>query len=60
MAQTVCVLPSAVDIERLKRIVGDRNNPRKHVQRAKIVLLSVDRLPVLEVARRAGVSRPAV
>ena len=60
MAQTVCVLPSAVDIERLKRIIGDRNYPLKHVQRAKIVLLSVERLPVSEVARRAGVSRPAV
>ncbi len=60
MAQTVCVLPSAVDVERLERIVGDRNYPLKHVQRAKIVLLSVDRLPVSEVARRAGASRPAV
>jgi transposase len=30
------------------------------VQRAKIVLFSGDRLSVLEVARRAGVSRPAV
>ena len=60
MAQTVCVLPSAVDIERLKRTIGDRNYRLKHVQRAKIVLLSVDRLPVSEVARRAGVSRPAV
>jgi transposase len=30
------------------------------VQRANIILFSADRLPVLEVARRAGVSRPAV
>jgi hypothetical protein len=60
MAQTVCVLPSAFDIERLKRIIGDRNYPLEHVQRAKIVLLSDDRLPVLEAARHAGVSRPAV
>jgi hypothetical protein len=32
----------------------------KHVQRARIVLYSADRLPVQEVARRASVSRPAV
>ena len=37
-----------------------RNRPLKHVQRAHIVLCSADRLPVQEVARRAGVSRPAV
>ena len=30
------------------------------MQRARIVLLSAERLPVLEVARRVGVSRPAV
>jgi Homeodomain-like domain len=40
--------------------VADRNRPLKHVQRAHIVLCSADRLPVQEVARRAGVSRPAV
>ena len=41
-------------------IVGDRNRPQKHVQRARIVLLSADRLPVLAVARQSGASRPAV
>ena len=41
-------------------ILNDRNRPLRHVQRANIVLLSAERLPVLEVARRAGVSRPAV
>ena len=30
------------------------------MQKAKIVFLSAERLAVLEVARRAGVSRPAV
>ena len=39
-------------------IVGDRL--LKHVQRCRIILFSADRLPVIEVARRAGVSRPAV
>ena len=41
-------------------ITADRNRPHKHVQRARIVLLSADRLPVAEIAREAGVSRPAV
>jgi len=60
MAQTVNVIVCPEDSERLHAIVADRNRPLKHIQRAKIVLLSAERLPVLEVARRAGVSRPAV
>jgi Homeodomain-like domain len=34
--------------------------PQKHVQRARIILFSAQRLPVLTVARQAFVSRPAV
>jgi Homeodomain-like domain len=60
MAQTVCILPPAEDRERLLAIVADRNRPLKHVQRAKIILCSAERLPVLEVARRTGAGRPAV
>src|SRR5271169_1876763 len=60
MAQTVCVLPPAEDRERLLAIVADRNRPLKHVKRADIVLFSAERLSVQEVARHAGVSRPAV
>src|SRR5271166_6150101 len=60
MAQTVSVLPPAEDRERLLAIVGDRNRPHNHVQRAKIILFSAERLSVLETVRRAGVSRPAV
>jgi len=60
MAQTVSVIVSAEDHARLAAIIGDRSLPLKHVQRARIVLYSADRLPALEVARRAGVSRPAV
>src|SRR3979409_1088608 len=58
MAQTVNVIVAAEDRERLLAIAGDRNRPLKHVQRARIILLSA--VPVAEVARRAGVSRPAV
>src|SRR6267154_589752 len=60
MAQTVSVIVSAEERVRLAAIVGDRSRPLKHVQHARIVLHSADRLPVLEVARRASVSRPAV
>src|ERR1700693_652993 len=45
---------------RLAAIIDDRNRPLKHVQRAQIVLFSAYRLPVLQVARYAGLSRPAV
>jgi len=60
MAQSVNILSHAEDRKRLLAILADRNRPLKHVQRAKIILHSTERLPVLEVARRAGVSRPAV
>ncbi len=60
MAQTVSVIVSAEDRARLAAIIGDRSRPLKHVQRARIVLHSADRLPALEISRRAGVSRPAV
>src|SRR5262249_15009289 len=60
MAQELCVVVSDGDRVRLEAIIGDRTRPVKHVQRARIVLLSAERLPVLQVAGRAGVSRPAV
>ena len=55
MVQTVNVIVAAEDRERLLAIAG-RNCPLKHVQRARIILLSAERLPVAESARRAGVS----
>jgi transposase len=60
MAQDVCVLVNADDHARLAAIAGSGNRPYRHVVRARIVLQSAERLPVQEVARRAGVSRPAV
>ena len=60
MAQTVIVIVGSEDRARLTAIADDRNRPLKYVQRASIILLSAERLPVMEVARRAGVSRPAV
>ncbi len=60
MAQTVSVVVGAEDRARLAAVIGDRNRPQKHVQRARTVLLSVERLPVLAVAAAVSVSRPAV
>ncbi len=60
MAQTVSIIVSPEDRARLAAVIGDRNRPLKHVQRARIVLLSADRLSVLDIARQIGVSRPAV
>lgn len=60
MARTVCVLLDEAARARLTSIIGDRSRPFKHIQRARIVLHSAERLSVLEVARRAGASRPAV
>ena len=52
MAQDVCVIVRAEDRARLAAVAGDRSRPLKHVQRARIVLFSADRLPVAEVARQ--------
>jgi transposase len=60
MAQIVCPLVSAADRARLEAIVADRNRAQKHVARARTILAAAERLSVAEVARRAGVGRPAV
>ncbi|WP_176500503.1 IS630 family transposase [Sphingomonas sp. HMP9] len=60
MSQTVCVIVNSKDLDRLEAVVADRNRALKHVQRARIVLVSSERLTVQEVARRTGASRPAV
>jgi transposase len=60
MVHTVCPLVSADDRLRLAAIAADRNGLQKHAARARIILHSADRLEVAEVARRAGISRPAV
>src|ERR1700686_1370115 len=60
MAQSVCVIVSAVDREQLEAIVAGRNQRQKYVERARIVLASADRGPALQVAQSIGVSRPTV
>lgn len=60
MAQTVCVLVSAPDKQRLEAITLDRNRPRKHMERARVVLASVGSGPVQQIATQVGISRPMV
>jgi hypothetical protein len=60
MAQTVCVVLNTAEREQLAAIVADRNRPRKHVERARIVLASADRGSAQQVAQSIGVSRPTV
>jgi transposase len=60
MAQTVCIIVSPADRERLRAIAADSNKQRKHVERAQIVLASAERGPVLQIAAQPGVSRPMV
>ena len=59
MAQQVCVVLSTAERERLA-IAADRNPPRKHVERARIVLASADWHSAQRVAQSIGVSRPTV
>ena len=51
---------SAADRARLEAIVADRNSPRKHVWRARILLATADGCGTAAVMRRAGVSKPSV
>ena len=43
MAQRACVVLSVAECQQLAAIAVDRNRPRKHVERVRIVLASADR-----------------
>jgi hypothetical protein len=51
MAQQVCVVLSIAERKQLAAIAADRNRPRKHVERARIVLASADRHSAQRVAQ---------
>src|SRR5260370_41862667 len=51
---TVCVVLNAAEREQLAAIVADCNRPRKHGERARIVLASADRHSAQQVAQRIG------
>jgi transposase len=60
MREPCCLWLSASDRARLAAIAADRNSPQKHVWRAKIVLLSADRLGTVAIMRRTGKAKPSV
>ena len=51
MPQTVCVIVSASDRQRLEAIAADRNRSRKYVERAQVVLAAAQGDPVPAPAR---------
>ena len=55
MAQTICVLVSTRDKQRLEAIASDRNRPQKHAERARVVLASMADDPVQRAAAQLGV-----
>lgn len=59
MGQTFFVRPNVSDSAWLSVSAEDRSRPLKHIQCARIGLLSAERQSVQDVVRRAGVSRPA-
>ena len=60
MSQTVSLLLTSQSRHALQEVVADRRRPLAYILRARIVLLSDERLPVVEIARQAGVGRPTV
>ena len=60
MRTNISIWVSPGDRRRLERLVSDRNTPQKHVWRARIVLLSGDRLGTMAIMRRVGKSKPTV
>jgi hypothetical protein len=60
MRTGVTVYLSATDRKRLQAIVDDRNNPQKHVWRARIVLETADGLGTATIMRTlASARRPS-
>jgi transposase len=60
MREHLGLLVSPADRARLAAIVADRSSPQKHVWRARVVLLSADRVGTAEILRRTGLSKPSV
>ncbi len=60
MAQTVCIILSASDCRRREAIVSDRNRQCKHIERARVILVSAEHAPVQHVVAPVGTSRPMV
>jgi transposase len=48
------------DRERLEAVVGSGNSAQKHVWRARIVLLSADRVGTMAIQRQTGKGKPTI
>ncbi len=48
------------DRQRLEAVVGSGNSPQKHAWRARIVLLTADRVGTMEIQRRTGKGKPTI
>jgi len=60
MARTVSLPISAQHSADLQGVIENRARPVNHVQRAQMILMSAERLPVLEIAKRpSGVALAA-
>jgi len=60
MRTGISITITASQRRQLKAIVGDRNAPQKHVWRARILLLSADRVGTVEIMHRMGKSKTCV
>jgi transposase len=60
MKTGIVVSVTPTDRRRLEAVIGDRNAKQKHVARAKVMLATADGCGTMEVARRSGLSKPAV
>lgn len=60
MRKGIVVEVTAADRTRLEAIVANGNTPQKHAWRARIILLTVDRLGTNEIKRRTGKSKSVI
>jgi transposase len=60
MRKGTTVEVSAADQARLESVVADRDSPRKHVWRARIILATAEGLGTNVIMRRTGKSKPCV
>jgi hypothetical protein len=60
MRAGVTLSVSSADLDRLAALVSDRNAPQKHVWRARIVLLTAERVGTSAIMRETSKSKTCV
>ena len=60
MRAGVTLSVSSADLDRLRALVSDRNAPQKHVWRARIVLLTAERVGTSAIMRETSKSKTCV